>query len=60
MAIDDEKAEVVRASQEISKKSNSLKEKDCENPTAAHLTQPEEEYAVSLKTWCVVVVSPHI
>jgi MFS family permease len=60
MAIDDEKAEVVRASHKISKKSNSLKEKDCENPTAAHLTQPEEEYAVSLKTWCVVVVSPHI
>jgi hypothetical protein len=58
MAISDEKAGAVRTSHDVSKTSNSLKEKDAENATASYLPQSNEEYVVTFKTWCVVVVSP--
>jgi hypothetical protein len=57
MAISDEKAEVDRTSHEASKTSNIVKEKDVENPTASYIPQSDEEYNVTLKTWCVVAVS---
>jgi uncharacterized lipoprotein len=59
MAISDEKAEAERTSREASKTSNSLKGHDAENPTGAYLPQSDEEYNVTLKTWCVVVVSKY-
>jgi hypothetical protein len=52
MALGDEKAEIERASHEVSKASN-----DIENPTGSYLPRSDEEYNVTLKTWCVVVVS---
>jgi hypothetical protein len=59
MARGDEKAEATRTSNEIPKTSDSLKEKDAENPATAYLPQSDVEYNVTLKTWCVVVVSQH-
>lgn len=57
MAIADEKPEADRTSHEVvSKKSNSLKEKDAENAMTGYLPQSDEEYNVTLKTWCVVMV----
>ncbi|KAH4064038.1 hypothetical protein HBI52_036910 [Parastagonospora nodorum] len=47
----DEKAEVDRASHELSKTS-----KDVENANGPYLPQSDEEYNVTLKTWCVVVI----
>lgn len=59
MAPTDEKAEVERTSHEVSKTSQSLKDHDVErNPS--HIPQSDEEYNVTLKTWCVVVVSSHV
>ena len=56
----DEKPEVERASHEMSKTSGSLKEKDAENNAmAGYLPQSDEEYNVTIKTWCVVIVSLH-
>jgi hypothetical protein len=56
MAATDEKAEVERTSHEVSKTSQSLKDHDVElNPS--HIPQSDEEYNVTLKTWCVVTVS---
>jgi hypothetical protein len=52
MAISDEKAEAERTSREASKTSN-----DIENPNISYLPQSDEEYDVTSKTWCVVVVS---
>ena len=57
MTIGDEKAQIDRTSHEISKTSNSLKEQDAENPMAGYLPRSDEEYNVTLKTWCVVTVS---
>ncbi|OAL05350.1 MFS general substrate transporter [Phaeosphaeriaceae sp. SRC1lsM3a] len=55
MAPTDEKAEVERTSHEVSKTSQSLKDHDVErNPS--HIPQSDEEYNVTLKTWCVVVI----
>lgn len=48
----DEKAEVDRASHEVSKTSQ-----DVEHANRSYLPQSDEEYNVTLKTWCVVVVS---
>lgn len=57
MAIADEKPEVDRTSHDVaSKKSSSLKEKDAENATTGYLPQSDEEYNVTMKTWCVVMV----
>ena len=39
------------------KRSSSLKEKDAENPTASYIPQSDEEYNVTMKTWCVVMVN---
>ncbi|CAO2655346.1 Nn.00g104100.m01.CDS01 [Neocucurbitaria sp. VM-36] len=54
MAVTNEKDE--RTSNELSKTSNSLKEKDAENQAAGYLPQSDEEYNVTLKTWCVVLI----
>jgi hypothetical protein len=54
----EEKPEVDRTSADadvVVKTSDSLKEKDAENPVA-HLPRSDEEYNVTLKTWCVVLV----
>jgi hypothetical protein len=59
MARGDEKAEAIRTSHEIPGTSHSLKEENVENPATAYLPQSDEEYNVTLKTWCVVVVSQH-
>ena len=56
MAVTNEKDEVQRTSNELSKTSNSLKEKDAENQVAGYLPQSDGEYNVTLKTWCVVLV----
>jgi hypothetical protein len=41
------------------KTSSSLKEKDVETPAAtSYIPQSDEEYVVTLKTWCVVMVQP--
>lgn len=36
---------------------SSLKEKDEENTSGAYIPQSDAEYNVTLKTWCVVLVS---
>jgi hypothetical protein len=36
---------------------NSLKQKDEENTPGTRLPQSDDEYNVTLKTWCVVLVS---
>ncbi|KAF1847133.1 MFS general substrate transporter [Cucurbitaria berberidis CBS 394.84] len=56
MATSNEKQEVQRTSNEISKTSNSLREKDAEDPMAGYLPRSDEEYNVTLKTWCVVSI----
>lgn len=56
MAAMDEKAEAQRTSNEVSKTSQSLKEQDPER-SASHIPQSDEEYNVTPKTWCVVIVS---
>jgi hypothetical protein len=56
MAVMDEKPEVQRTSNEASKTSQSLKEQDPER-SASYVPQSDEEYNVTLKTWCVVIVS---
>lgn len=56
MALGDEKAQVERTSHDVSKTSNSLKEKDLENTTPSHIPRSDEEYNVTLKTWLVVIV----
>lgn len=56
MAVTSEKQDVQRTSNEVSKTSNSLKEADAENPMAGYLPRSDEEYNVTLKTWCVVAV----
>jgi hypothetical protein len=41
------------------KTSASLKEKDVETPVAtSYIPQSDEEYVVTFKTWCVVMVRP--
>lgn len=57
MATADTKPEVERTSREV-KTSGSLNEKDVENSPAGYLPRSDEEYNVTLKTWCVVIVSP--
>lgn len=59
MAVSDEKPDVDRTSNdaEVVKPPNSLKEKDAENPVESYIPQSDEEYNVTLKTWCVVMVS---
>lgn len=57
MAALDEKPEADHQSAEVVKTSGSLKEKDAENPVAPYLPRSDEEYNVTLKTWCVVIVS---
>lgn len=41
----------------VTKSSESLKEKDAEKAMTNYLPQSDEEYNVTLKTWCVVLVS---
>jgi hypothetical protein len=60
MAIDDEKAEVERTSHETPKIPNRPQAKDTENKKAGYLPQSDEEYNVTLKTWCVVAVSEQV
>lgn len=55
MTIADEKPEVERTSREA-KTSDSLKEKDVEDPMVGYLPRSDEEYNVTMKTWCVVLV----
>lgn len=57
MTAAEEKPEVDQQSAEVAKTSGSLKEKDAENPMAGYIPQADEEYNVTLKTWCVVLVS---
>jgi hypothetical protein len=52
-----EKPEVAHTTD--AKTSSSLKEKDVETPTAtSYIPQSDEEYVVTFKTWCVVMVRP--
>ncbi|KAH7370985.1 fungal trichothecene efflux pump [Pyrenochaeta sp. MPI-SDFR-AT-0127] len=55
MAIADEKPDVERTSREV-KTSDSLKGKDAEDPMAGYLPRSDEEYNVTMKTWCVVLI----
>lgn len=59
MTAADEKPDVDQRSVEPEgvKFSGSLKEKDVEHNAASYLPQNDEEYNVTLKTWCVVLVS---
>jgi hypothetical protein len=56
MAVMDEKPDVERTSREV-KASESLEEKDVENRMAGYSPRRDEEYNVTMKTWCVVFVS---
>jgi len=53
----EEKADIDRGSPEAVKTSDSLKEKDVENTADTYTPRSDEEYNVTLKTWCVVLVS---
>ena len=55
MATAVDKPEAERTSREV-KTSESLKEKDAENNMEGYLPHNDEEYNVTLKTWCVVCV----
>lgn len=54
----DEKHDVDLRSVEpdIVKTSGSLKEKDAENAIDSYIPRSDEEYNVTMKTWCVVFV----
>ncbi|KAF2651423.1 MFS general substrate transporter [Lophiostoma macrostomum CBS 122681] len=54
----EEKSEADRTSAEAEavKTSGSLKEKDVESSAVAHVPRSDEEYNVTLKTWCVVLI----
>jgi len=59
MTATEEKPEVAHTAD--AKTSDSLKEKDVETPAAtSYIPQNDEEYVVTLKTWCVVMVSVSI
>lgn len=53
----EEKPSVEHVSDEVVKTSGSLKENDAEKAMASHIPRSDEEYNVTLKTWCVVLVS---
>ncbi|KAF1943765.1 MFS general substrate transporter [Clathrospora elynae] len=55
MATAEEKPEVEKASKEV-KTCKTLKEKDVETPMTGYLPRSDEEYNVTLKTWCVVSI----
>jgi hypothetical protein len=59
MTMNDEKPSLEQRSAEAERETpeHSLKQKDEENTTATHIPHSDEEYNVTLKTWCVVLVS---